>query len=101
VGLREVVRDTPALVARSEDPVSLAQQMKIAMDHRAEVRAVFADYASIACGRFDVGQTVNAMEKIFARTMQRKNGRAAASPLGGVGLEEERAVLSSEGNTIR
>ena len=67
IGLREVIRGTPALVVRAEDPPSLAQQMKTAMDREDELGSVFADYASVACDRFDVRRTAAAMERIFPR----------------------------------
>lgn len=74
VGLREVVRGTPALVARAEDPHSLALQMKTAMDYEATPRNVFCDFAPIARDRFDVRRTAAAMEQIFSQLLQSRGG---------------------------
>jgi glycosyltransferase involved in cell wall biosynthesis len=76
-GLREVVRGTPALIARAGDPSSLAQQMKTAMDHAAELRGEFGDFASVAGDRFDVRRTAAAMEQIFSRLREARNLRPA------------------------
>jgi O-antigen/teichoic acid export membrane protein/glycosyltransferase involved in cell wall biosynthesis len=73
IGLREVVRGTPALVASAGDPNSLAKQMKTAMDHEAELRAVFCDFASVARDRFDVRRSAATMEQIFSRLATSKS----------------------------
>lgn len=65
IGLREVVRGTPALVASAGDAHSLAEQMKNALDHEAELRAVFGSFASVAQDRFDVRHSAAAMGQIF------------------------------------
>ena len=80
LGLREVVRGTPALVAHAEDPSSLAHEMKTAMDCEGELRAVFADYASVACDRFDVRRTVAGMEEIFSELLRRPRGAGPSAP---------------------
>ena len=66
IGLREVVRGTPALVANAGDAHSLAQQMKAAMDREPELRTVCSDFASVAQNRFDVRHAVASMEQIFS-----------------------------------
>jgi O-antigen/teichoic acid export membrane protein/glycosyltransferase involved in cell wall biosynthesis len=73
IGLREVVRGTPALVASAGDPHSLAQQMKTAMDHEAELRAACCDFASVAQDRFDVRHSAATMEQIFSRLATSKS----------------------------
>jgi len=70
LGLREVLRDTPALVARAEDPQTLARQMKTAMDHEAELRPVFCGFASVAQERFDVRRTAELMKGIFTELLR-------------------------------
>jgi glycosyltransferase involved in cell wall biosynthesis len=67
IGLREVVHGTPALVARADDPNSLAERMKTAMNCESELGVVFCDFASIARERFDVRWTAAAMEQVFSR----------------------------------
>jgi glycosyltransferase involved in cell wall biosynthesis len=79
IGLREVVRDTPALVAAADDPASLAQQMKRAMDREGTLRAAFLDFAPLAGERFDVRRTAAAMESIFLGVMQGR--KSAPNPL--------------------
>jgi len=73
VGLREVVRGTPALVASAGDPTSLAHQMKTAMDHEVELRAACCDFASVAQDRFDVRRSAATMEQIFSRLATSKS----------------------------
>jgi glycosyltransferase involved in cell wall biosynthesis len=69
IGLREVVRDTPALIARTEDHHSLANQMKLAIDCEAQLHGAFCDFAKAARDRFDVQWTAAAMERIFLQLM--------------------------------
>jgi len=98
IGLREVVRGTPLLVAVGGEPHSLAQQMKAAMDREAELRTMFADFASVAQNRFDVRHAVASMEQIFSILVDSKKranlwrGRApraapSPSPLHGEGRD--------------
>jgi hypothetical protein len=71
------VGDTPTLVASAEDPVSPTQQMKRAMDCKAELRRVFREFAPTARDRYGVRQTAAAMERVFIGFMQgRKSARA-------------------------
>ncbi len=73
IGLREVVRGTPALVAVAGDPHSLALQMKAAMDRGAELRTMFADFASVAQNRFDVRHRAATLEQIFSRLVDSRS----------------------------
>jgi glycosyltransferase involved in cell wall biosynthesis len=66
VGLREVIRYTPALVAKTEDSQSLAAQMRAAMESHAELRRAFSEFAPEAQDRFDVRHSATTMERIFS-----------------------------------
>jgi len=80
VGLREVVRGTPALVARAEDSQSLAQQMRLAMERKAELRTLFGNFASVARDRFDVRRASAAMERIFSQLLNPEKPHRASEP---------------------
>lgn len=67
IGLREVVRGTPALLARAEDAHSLALQMRVAMEQSAELREAFLDYSKSACERFDVRRTARDTDELLRR----------------------------------
>lgn len=75
IGLREVVRGTPALLARAEDADSLAQQMRTAMGHTAELRESFLDYSKSACERFDVRRTAVATEELLRQPAPTRRSR--------------------------
>lgn len=74
IGLREVVRGTPALLARTEDAHSLAQQMRTAMGHTAELREAFLDYSKTASERFDVCRTARATHEVLRRLVPTRRG---------------------------
>ena len=64
IGLREVVRDTPALTFPPEDWQALAQAMRRLMEQ--DHGAVFREYQATAVQRYDVQKTADGMKRLFA-----------------------------------
>lgn len=64
IGLREVVRDTPALTFPAEDRQALAGAMRRLMDE--DHGAVFREYQAVAVERYDVQKTADGMKRLFA-----------------------------------
>jgi len=96
VGLREVVRGTPALVARAGDSHSLAQQMKAAMEHEAELRKAFCDFAGAAQDRFDVRHSAATMEQVFSSLVDSKKPRGVWGTQTPVVAASEQPLLGKE-----
>ncbi|EPR30577.1 glycosyl transferase group 1 [Alkalidesulfovibrio alkalitolerans DSM 16529] len=63
IGLREVVRDTPAIVVPGGEPEGLARAMdELLSGHGSEA---FADFRHEAARRFDVGRTAESVKRLF------------------------------------
>ncbi len=63
IGLREVVRDTPAIVVPGGEPEGLARAMdELLSGHGSEA---FADFRHEAARRFDVGRTAESVKRRF------------------------------------
>lgn len=63
IGLREVVRETPAIVVEAGDSVALAKAIRGCFD--CDVRQRFVDYVPSAVKRYDVQRTAKAIEKMI------------------------------------
>jgi len=66
VGLREVTRDTPAIVARAGDAASLAEAIERLLEDLPSVKAGAAEFAALARKRFDSRASAAALETVFA-----------------------------------
>jgi len=69
IGLREVVRDTPAIMVPGGDPDGLATAMEGLM--RKDHRPVFTAFRQEAAERFDVRRTTQKVAELFERTLNR------------------------------
>jgi glycosyltransferase involved in cell wall biosynthesis len=67
IGLREVVRNTPAIVVSNGDPEELAVAMENLM--RIDQSHDFEAFRDTAASRFDVRQTANNIEKLFKQAL--------------------------------
>ena len=63
IGLREVVRDTPAIVVEAGDSVALAKAIRGCMD--CDVRQRFVDYVPLAVKQYDVQRTATAIQDMI------------------------------------
>lgn len=67
IGLREVVRDTPAIVVPDGDPVGLAQAMGDLM--RSDYDGIFVSFRATAAQRFDVRKSAQDIRMLFNQTI--------------------------------
>ncbi|MEZ7196682.1 glycosyltransferase family 4 protein [Pseudodesulfovibrio karagichevae] len=73
IGLREVVRDTPALTFPPEDWQALAGAMRRLMAE--DLGAVFREYQGVAVERYDVQKTADGMKRLFAEMAAERTSR--------------------------
>ncbi len=71
VGLREVLRDTPARIVPAGDGVALAEAIEAELRHPSVERA--QEFRQMAAQRFDVQKQVNEIQKLMIRMMDGKN----------------------------
>ncbi|MFO0754798.1 MAG: glycosyltransferase family 4 protein [Thermodesulfovibrionales bacterium] len=74
MGLREAVRDTPAVVFRSESAEALAEALRSVMED--PPREAFERFRSVARERFDAGKTA---EKVYRLLQETADGRGRRS----------------------
>ncbi|QWV95841.1 glycosyltransferase family 4 protein [Geomonas nitrogeniifigens] len=63
IGLREVVRGTPAFVVPSKNALAIADGIKFFMEN--DRRVQFSEFAPEAARRYDVGESVRALESLI------------------------------------
>lgn len=82
-GLREVIRETPALCVQPGDPLSLAQAMAEMLQDINRIRAAAVAYVAQASVRFDVKRAAAELDvllRLAAANMQREVAGAAGGP---------------------
>lgn len=67
IGLREVVRNTPAYTVPSKDSKALAEGIRLFMEK--DMRKYFTDFAQLAVERYDVTSTVTALKALISERM--------------------------------
>jgi glycosyltransferase involved in cell wall biosynthesis len=69
IGLREVIRQTPAITARQASADSLADALRRFMMHADSIRGETLDFVPVARERYDVTKTVRKLDMLFTATL--------------------------------
>jgi len=72
IGLREVTRNTPALIVRMKDAKSLAAAMRYFMDNQTAIREHTARYLQKAMARYDSRRTAGQLDALFDEIAKNK-----------------------------
>ena len=72
IGLREVTRNTPALIVRMKDAKSLAAAMRYFMDNQTAIREHTAGYLQKAMARYDSRRTAGQLDALFDEIAKNK-----------------------------
>ncbi|MGB4189380.1 MAG: glycosyltransferase family 4 protein, partial [Syntrophales bacterium] len=72
IGLREVTRNTPALIVRMKDSKSLAAAMRSFMDNQTAIREHTAGYLQKAMARYDSRRTAGQLDALFDEIAKHK-----------------------------
>lgn len=75
IGLREVVRDTPALLVKKEDSMELAEGLRIFMRKPAEVKARTLAFMPEARRRFSSERTAAQLDGLFHKALTMRRDR--------------------------
>jgi glycosyltransferase involved in cell wall biosynthesis len=72
IGLREVLADTPAVIAKAGDSHALADALRAFMRNSSEVKRKTEEYSFTAKNRFDGRKTAEELESLFLEVIEQR-----------------------------